>query len=79
MKQANIAELKNNLSYYISLVEDGEEIEVRKRNRPVARIISIAADRPNKTVIGCGVGTVVFGEGDLTEPLIPAREWDMLS
>ena len=79
MKEANIAELKNNLSYYISLVEEGEEIEVRKRNKPVARIVSVAADRPNKTVIGCGVGTVVFGEDDLTEPLIPDADWEMLS
>ena len=78
MKEANIADLKNNLSYYISLVEEGEEIEVRRRNKPIARIISVAADSPNKTVIGCGIGTVVFSEEDLTEPLIPESDWEML-
>jgi prevent-host-death family protein len=39
MKVANIAELKNNLSKFISFVEQGEVVEICKRNVPVAKLI----------------------------------------
>ena len=76
MKVANIAELKNRLSEFLALVELGEEVEIRKRNVPIARIVPIPSKRPNRTKIGCGVGT---GKvlGDLTEPLIPEEAWEM--
>ena len=70
MKIANIAELKNKLSEYLAFVEQGEEIEVRKRNIPIARVVPIKAKPRNKTRLGCGTGTVVI-HGDLTEPLFP--------
>jgi len=41
MKIANIGEFKNRLSRYLSFVEQGEEIEVRKRNIPIARVVPI--------------------------------------
>lgn len=74
MKIANIAELKNRLSEYLSLVEEGEEIEIRKRNVPVARVVPLR----RKTVIrplGAGAGTVRI-RGKLTEPLIPGHVWN---
>ena len=76
MKVANIAELKNRLSEFLALVEQGEEIEIRKRNIPIARVVPIARKRVNRTKLGCGVGT---GQvlGDLTEPLIPEEAWEM--
>ena len=77
MKIANIAELKNHLSAYLSLVESGEEIEVRKRNIPIAKVIPIMNQKKNKTVLGCGEGSVTI-LGDLTEPLIPEHDWEML-
>lgn len=77
MKVANIAELKNNLSRFISLVESGEEIEVHKRNIPVARVVPIQQAKKNKTVLGCGRDSVKIN-GDLTEPLIPIKDWNML-
>jgi prevent-host-death family protein len=74
MKIANIAELKNRLSEYLRLVEKGEEIEIRKRNVPVARVVPLrrntSARRP-----GAGAGTVRI-RGALTEPLIPGTAWD---
>jgi len=76
MKVANIAELKNRLSEFLSFVEQGEEIEIRKRNVPIARVIPIASKRSNKTRLGCGVGTVKI-HGNLTEPLIPKDAWEM--
>lgn len=38
MKTANVAELKNRLSAYLQFVRDGEEILVKDRNQPIARI-----------------------------------------
>jgi prevent-host-death family protein len=77
MKVANIAELKNRLSEFLALVEQGEEIEIRKRNVPIARVVPIARKRVNRTQIGCGAGTVEI-HGDLTEPLIPLEVWEGL-
>ena len=79
MNVANIAELKNNLSKFLSLVEQGEEVEICKRNVPVARIVPLSSERKrNKTVLGCGKNTVSI-KGDLTEPMIPPDNWEMLS
>ena len=41
MKVANIAEFKNHLSEYLAAVADGEEVEIRKRNAPLARVVPI--------------------------------------
>jgi prevent-host-death family protein len=38
MKTVNIADLKNRLSTYLQLVREGEEVIVKDRNQPVARI-----------------------------------------
>jgi len=77
MKIANIAEFKNNLSRYLAAVEQGEEIEVRKRNVPVARVVPISRSHKNLTVLGCGRGSVIT-KGDLTEPLIPGNDREIL-
>ena len=45
MKSVNIAELKNRLSVYINDVKAGEEILVRDRNQPVARIVPLVRSR----------------------------------
>ncbi len=77
MKTTNIGELKNNLSKFISLVEQGEAVEVRKRNIPIARIVPYSvAPAKNRTKLGCGLGTVKI-LCDLTEPMIPEDSWDM--
>jgi len=36
--QASVRELKNNLSKYLKLVREGEEIVITSHNRPVARL-----------------------------------------
>lgn len=38
MKTVNIADLKNRLSSYLQLVRNGEEVIVRDRDLPIARI-----------------------------------------
>ena len=78
MKQANIGELKNNLSKFISIVEQGETVEIRKRNVPIALLVPHCVRHPaNRTKLGCGLNTVQV-KVDLTEPLIPEKNWDML-
>ncbi len=77
MKVANIAELKNQLSKYLGLVERGEEIEVRKRNVPIARLIPLKRRADMPTRLGSGSGTVKI-RGRLTERLIPNSAWKML-
>lgn len=39
MKSVNIGELKNGLSSYLQYVKNGEEIVIRDRSVPVARIL----------------------------------------
>ncbi len=43
MKTVNIAELKNSLSAYLRLVRKGEEVVIRDRNMPVAKLIPFPA------------------------------------
>jgi prevent-host-death family protein len=77
MKIANIAEFKNKISEYLSAVEKGEEIEVRKRNIPIARVLPVPKEIQNRTVLGCGKGTGRI-VGDITAPLMPEDNWKML-
>lgn len=41
MKTVGIAELKNRLSHYLEGVQRGEEILIRDRNKPIARIVPL--------------------------------------
>jgi len=77
MKLANIAEFKNNLSRFLAAVEQGEEVEIRRRNLPIARVVPVPGRRQNRTRLGCGAGTARV-VGDLAEPLIPESDWEML-
>lgn len=78
MKVANIAELKNNLSKFLSIVEKGEAVEICKRNVPIAHIIPLTEEKhTNDTKLGCGLGSAQV-MSDLTEPLIPVENWEML-
>lgn len=78
MKMTNIAELKNNLSKFLSLVEKGEEVKICKRNIPVAHLAPIKTEKnKNHTKLGCGKGTAQI-LSDLTEPMIPFENWKML-
>ncbi|MBN1675078.1 MAG: type II toxin-antitoxin system prevent-host-death family antitoxin [Kiritimatiellae bacterium] len=78
MKMANVAEIKAHFSEFLALVQAGEEVQICKRNRPVARMIAepgLACE--NRTQLGCGRKSVKV-MCDLTEPAIPSRDWDML-
>lgn len=78
MKSANIAEIKNQFSHFIALVEQGEEVQVCKRNQAVAKIVAVPGGATaNRTQLGCGKGTVKIN-CDLTEPALPAEDGEML-
>lgn len=77
MKTANIAELKNRLSDYLRLVENGETVEIAKRNVPIAHIVPLPKATTNKTRLGSFKGSVTV-KGDLTAPATPEDDWDML-
>ena len=44
MRSVNIAELKNRLSTYITFAKAGEEVIIRDRNRPVAKLVPFVAE-----------------------------------
>lgn len=43
MRTVNIADLKNNLSAYLERVRAGEELLVKDRNRPIARLVPLVS------------------------------------
>ena len=44
MVSVNVAELKNRLSKYLTFVKGGEEVVIRDRNLPVAKLVPFSAD-----------------------------------
>jgi len=43
MRSVNVAELKNRLSKYLTFAKGGEEIVIRDRNLPVAKLVPFSA------------------------------------
>ncbi|MBN2013026.1 type II toxin-antitoxin system Phd/YefM family antitoxin [candidate division KSB1 bacterium] len=78
MKTTNISEFKNHFNRFISIVENGKEMEVLRKDIPIARIIPVTRKRKNNTILGCGKGSVKYNV-DLTQPFIPLNDWNMLS
>ena len=57
MKTANVAELKNRLSAYLQLVREGEEVIVKDRNQPIARITPYnvsGTSESERRLVACG-------------------------
>jgi prevent-host-death family protein len=44
MRSVNVAELKNQLSKYLTFAKSGEEIIIRDRNLPVAKLVPFCAE-----------------------------------
>ena len=57
MKTANVAEFKNQLSRFLALVVQGEEIKVRKHNVPLSRVV--LSTLRERTVLNWAVGPVI--------------------
>jgi prevent-host-death family protein len=72
MRSVNIADLKNNLSRYLNKVRDGEEVLIRDRNRPIAKIVPLAqADDLDEHILSLAVQ----GKARLPESSIPSEFW----
>lgn len=48
VRSVNIAELKNQLSKYLTFAKGGEEIVIRDRNLPVAKLVPFSADEASE-------------------------------
>ena len=57
MRSANIAQLRDRLTQYLREVRAGEEIIVRDRQRPIARIVPITldAESDDEELVGAGL------------------------
>ena len=59
MQTVNIADLKNNLSAWLEQVRNGEELIVKDRNTPIARLLPLAAgedlDAEEATLVAAGL------------------------
>lgn len=44
MRSVNVAELKNQLSKYLRFAKSGEEVVIRDRNLPVAKLVPFSAE-----------------------------------
>jgi prevent-host-death family protein len=66
MTTVNIADLKNNLSKYLSKVKAGEEVLVKDRNIPIAKIIplSVADDEDSELLMLASEGKIKLANDD---------------
>ncbi len=59
MQTINITDLKDNLSAWIEQVRNGEEIVIKDRNTPIARLMPLAAgkdlDAEEKALVAAGL------------------------
>ena len=44
MRSVNVAELKNQLSKYLTFARGGEEVVIRDRNLPIAKLVPLSAE-----------------------------------
>lgn len=75
MKRANIATLRSQLSAMLAYVQKGRELQIEKRNIPIAKIVPVYSSLPNRTRLGLGKGSVKFLK-DVTEPVMDT-DWEM--
>jgi prevent-host-death family protein len=65
MKSVNVAELKNRLSTYLRFARNGEEIVIRDRNLPVAKLIPFSAGDASEEEL------MLVAAGKMRLPLMP--------
>lgn len=73
MKTANVSELKSRLSSYLADVQRGEQIIVRDRNRPIAKIIPLTlhdSDQAEEVAL-VAAGVITLPANDA----LPASFW----
>ncbi len=59
MQTVNIADLKNNLSAWLEQVKNGEELVIKDRNKPIARVMPLAGgedlDAEEEALVAAGL------------------------
>jgi prevent-host-death family protein len=55
--EVGVRELRNNLSYYLDCVRDGEEVLVTDRGRAIARVLPLSGERTLDRLIAEGLVT----------------------
>jgi prevent-host-death family protein len=65
MRTVNIAELKDRLSTYVTFARDGEEIVIRDRNLPVAKLIPFTGDATDEELKLVAAGKMRLPEAPL--------------
>jgi prevent-host-death family protein len=70
MRSTNIADLRNRLTQYLQEVRAGEEIVVRDRKKPIARIVPFSVDEGDEDAALMAAGLMRKGTGTL-----PASFW----
>lgn len=57
MRSVNVARLKNQLSKYLTFAKSGEEVVIRERNLPVAKLVPFSAeDADNRELLLAAAG-----------------------
>ena len=74
MRSVHIAELKNRLSHYLTAVRAGQEIVIRHRNTPIAKIVPLS---PDDDLDAEETTLVAAGKMRLGDGPIPASFWTM--
>ncbi len=55
MRTTNIADLRNKLTRYLKEVQAGEEIVIRDRLRPIAKIVPFSAHEDDSDLVAAGL------------------------
>jgi antitoxin (DNA-binding transcriptional repressor) of toxin-antitoxin stability system len=72
MRSVNVAALKNSLSKYLTFAKGGEEIIIRDRNLPVAKLVPFAAKEANEEKL------LLVSAGKMRLPRKPIKIEDLL-
>ncbi len=71
MKTVGIAELKNRLSHYLDGVRRGEEVVIRDRNHPIAKIVPLTSEFSEEELALAAAGILRLPEN----ATLPADFW----
>lgn len=74
MRTVNIGDLKNNLSRYLTAVRRGEELVVKDRSKPIARIVPFATDGDDESELAELIALGIARPPKTGEPL-PRSFW----
>jgi len=72
MKSVNVAELKNRLNKYLTFAKSAEEIVIRDRNLPVAKLVPFSADEGSEEEL------LVVAAGKMRLPKAPVKIEELL-